>query len=71
MFERIESESKIRKMVSLSAYDRVLTSHLALNLFYGMSRKIKSYSYNPNYLSENDMFFHWYNSWGNYLGRDT
>lgn len=69
VFERIESESKIRKMVSLSAYDRVLTSHLALNLFYGMSRKIKSYSYNPNYLSENDMFFHWYNSWGNYLGQ--
>ncbi|MCM1439553.1 MAG: RNA-directed DNA polymerase [Roseburia sp.] len=69
VFERIESESKTRKMVSLSAYDRVLTSHLALNLFYGMSRKIKSYSYNPNYLSENDMFFHWYNSWGNYLGQ--
>lgn len=69
VFERIETESKTRKMVSLSAYDRVLTSHMALNLFYGMSRKIKSFSYNPNYLSGNDMFFHWYNSWGNYLGK--
>lgn len=69
VYERIETETKTRKMVSLSAYERVLTSHMALNLFYGMSRKIKSFSYNPNYLSENDMFFHWYNSWGNYLGQ--
>lgn len=69
VFKRIETKSKTREMVSLSAYDRVLTSHMALNLFYGMSRKIKSYSYNPNYISDNDMFFHWYNSWGNYLSK--
>lgn len=69
VFERQETESKTRKMVSLSAHDRVLTSHMALKLFYKINREIKSYSYNPNYLSENDLFFHWYHSWGNYLGQ--
>lgn len=67
IFERIENKTKTRKMVSLNAYDRVLTSHMALKLFYGVNRKIRSFSYNPNYLSKNDLFFHWYNSWGNYL----
>ena len=67
IFERIESENKTRKMITLGAHDRVLTSHLALNLFYDLNKNIKSFSYNPNYLSKSDMFFHWYNSWGKYL----
>lgn len=57
IFERIENKTKTRKMVSLNAYDRVLTSHMALKLFYGVNRKIRSFSYNPNYLSKNDLFF--------------
>ncbi len=68
-FIRIESEEKERNMISLSAYDRVLTSHIALNAFYHLNRKIKSYSYNPNYISSDEMFYHWYNSWGNYISQ--
>ncbi|WP_313983957.1 reverse transcriptase domain-containing protein [uncultured Solobacterium sp.] len=68
-FARIESEEKERTMVSLSAYDRVLTSHIALNAFYRMNRSLKSYSYNPNYISSDEMFYHWYTSWSNYLSQ--
>lgn len=68
VFERVENENKTRKMVSLCAFERVLTTHLALRLFYTLSGEIKSYSYNPNYLSRKDIFYHWYSSWGNYLG---
>lgn len=69
IFNRIESEEKERTMVSLSAYDRVLTSHIALNAFYRMNRSLKSYSYNPNYISSDEMFYHWYFSWSNYLSQ--
>ena len=68
-FNRVESEDKERSMVSLSAYDRVLTSHIALNAFYRMNRSLKSYSYNPNYISSDEMFYHWYSSWSNYLSQ--
>lgn len=67
VFHRLENEVKERTMVSLSAYDRVLTSHIALNAFYRMNRSLKSYSYNPNYMSNDEMFYHWYSSWNNYL----
>ena len=69
IFNRIESEGKERTMVSLSAYDRVLTSHIALNAFYRINRSLKSYSYNPNYISSDEMFYHWYYSWSNYLSQ--
>lgn len=68
-FKRIESEEKERTMISLSAYDRVLTSHIALNAFYHMNRNLKSYSYNPNYIATDEMFYHWYTSWSNYLAQ--
>lgn len=66
-FKRIETEKRVRTMVSLNAFDRVLTTHLSLKLAYRLSDKIKSYSYNPNFLSQTDIFFHWFTSWGNYL----
>lgn len=69
IFNRIESEGKERTMVSLSAYDRVLTSHIALNACYQMNWSLKSYSYNPNYISSDEMFYHWYSSWSNYLSQ--
>lgn len=69
IYNRIESEDKIRTMVSLSAYDRVLTSHIALNALYRINRSFKSYSYNPNYISSDEMFYHWFTSWNNYLSQ--
>lgn len=71
VFERIESEKKTRKMVSLSAHDRILTTHLAL-LFY-RSFKMKhqiwssSFSYIPALTSKNDIFFAWYSSWSFFI----
>ena len=69
IYNRVESKEKERIMVSLSAYDRVLTSHIALNAFYRMNKSLKSYSYNPNYISSDEMFYHWYSSWSNYLSQ--
>lgn len=66
-FLRYESETKTRNMISLCAHDRVFTTQLALKLIYNNSKLINSYSYNPNYLSEKDVFFHWFTSWGYYL----
>ena len=66
-FNRYEDSGKERRMISLSAFDRVITTHLALKLFYRINKLINSFSYNPNYLSKNTIFFHWFPSWGNYL----
>lgn len=66
-FVRIEADGRQRTMISLNAFDRVLTTQLALKLAYKFSDKIKSYSYNPNYLSQQDIFVHWFIAWGNYL----
>lgn len=68
-FVRQESEVKKRTLISLSAYDRVLTSHIALNVAYRLNNSLKSYSYNPNYISSDELFFHWFSSWGNYLSQ--
>lgn len=67
IFKRKESDLRERKMVSLSASDRVLTSQLALKMYCSIEDKIQTYSYNPNFLSKDDIFFGWYTSWGNYL----
>ena len=67
IFNRKESDLRERKMISLSASDRVLTSHLALKMYFSMNDKIQTFSYNPNFLSKDDIFWGWYTSWGNYL----
>ena len=69
LFNRYETDEKSRVMVSLSAYDRVMTSHIALNIFYDLNNSFKSFSYNPNYLSNEEIFYPWYTSWANYLGQ--
>lgn len=66
-FIRSEESGKERIMISLGAYDRILTTHLSLNLFYELKCNFNSFSYNPNYLSSEDIFFNWFSSWGNYI----
>lgn len=69
IFVRKESDSKTRNLISLSARDRVLTTQLALELCQGNKHLWKSYSYRPSLTSRSDIFFAWYQSWGDYINR--
>lgn len=71
--KRVEEADKIRYMVSLSAIDRVITTHLALQIFQvykkPSSEYLYSYSYNPSQISQTEIFYSWYKSWDNYLSK--
>lgn len=69
IFIREESEEKRRKLVVLGAYDRIITTHLAMILAYNNSYLNNSFSYNIAFLSEEDIFYNWYTSWGNYIDK--
>lgn len=66
-FLREESEEKQRELVALGAYDRIITTHLAMILAYDTNDVYNSFSYNVAFLSKNDIFYNWYTSWGNYI----
>ena len=63
---RIESEDKTRRLISLSARDRVITTNLALRLNLLLQSKWNSYSYRPALTSRVDIFYAWYYSWSRY-----
>lgn len=67
IYERIESDEKTRKMVSLSAEDRILTTHLVLLLQSSLNTNWHSYSYNISPCSKEQIFYAWYSSWMNYI----
>lgn len=67
VYQRKESETKIRKLVSLSAEERILTTHLMLKLYDQLRSNWHSYSYNISLCSQTDIFYSWYSSWGNYI----
>lgn len=69
IFKRYESDNKCRQLVSLSAYDRVLTTHIALNLFSKLNYKSEAFSYKPFLTSKQDIFYSWYKSWQEYISR--
>lgn len=66
-FIREERIDKSRTLITLNAHDRVLTTHLSVIFFYKLNAKFTSFSYNPNYISSDDIFYHWYSSWKNYI----
>lgn len=66
-FVREESDEKQRELVVLGAYDRIITTQLAMILAYNNSSLINSFSYNVAFLSKEDIFYNWYTSWGNYI----
>lgn len=68
-YKRKESEEKERTLVSLSALDRVLTSHIALILQKRLKSFWNSYSYNVSFGSREDIFYNWYSSWGEYINQ--
>ena len=71
VFKRKENPQKTRPLVSLSAFDRVLTTHISLDLAYSLMKNSKeeneSFSYRVSFLSRNDVFYNWFTSWGNYI----
>lgn len=68
-YDRYESNGKTRKLVSLSAYNRVITTHLALELCKKINYKWKSYSYNVSFISSSNIFYYWYSSWGKFINK--
>ena len=67
LYERKENETKIRRLVSLNAQDRVLTTHISLLLQSKLKKNWDSFSYNLSFCSRDDIFYNWYSSWSEYL----
>ena len=66
---RFESDEKKRRLVSLSADDRVVSTFLAIKLYSLYEERWKSYSYRPMITSSRDIFFSWYTAWGKYISK--
>lgn len=66
VYVRKESIDKDRKLVSLDAKDRIITTSIILQLRKLIDVESHSYSYNVNPMKTGDIFFPWYNSWENY-----
>ncbi len=69
LFERVESQDKTRRLISLSARDRVVTTHLALDFCCECRQRWRSFSYRPALTSRWDIFYDWYRCWGKYIDR--
>ena len=67
IYERIESAEKTRILISLSAKDRVITTHLALCLCNRLKATWDSYSYHVALTSKEYIFYYWYSSWGRFI----
>lgn len=62
-----KEKEKERKLVSLGAEERIITTYLATLLAYDIRDSWKSYSYNLMFLSDSDIFYNWYSSWENFI----
>lgn len=69
IYQRGENENKIRTLVSLGAFDRILTTQIALILQKKLKSFWNSYSYNVSFGSKKDIFYNWYSSWGEYINQ--
>lgn len=72
VWKRIEAEDKIRELVTLDFYDRVLTTYLAIQLASKINIKLKkseSFSYKIADLSKNEIFYNWYSGWSQFIDK--
>ena len=69
VYERYETEKKTRKLVSLSAKDRIITTHAALLLQRNQKKKLRSFSYNVSFCSREEIFYNWYSSWNEFINK--
>lgn len=66
-----KEDTKSRNLVSLGFEERILTTHLALEISYALKKVdySSSFSYIPAFFSRNFLFFDWYKSWTEYTSR--
>ena len=62
-----DRQEKTRDMFMLNAYDRVLTTHLALHISRAIKQQEHGYSYIVNNLSYKRIFYNWYFLWQQYI----
>ncbi len=58
--------NKERRLISLSTYDRTLTTALALEFCKEIGETFNSYSYHINLFPEGDVFIPWISSWNRF-----
>lgn len=69
VYYREENKTRIRTLISLGAFDRILTTQIALVLQHKLKNFWNSYSYNVSFGSKTDIFYNWYSSWGEYINQ--
>lgn len=67
VYQRYEENGRIRNLVSLGAFDRLVTTTLALRLCREMKHTIASYSYKVSYLEATNLFYPWFSSWRRFI----
>ncbi|HEM3475030.1 hypothetical protein F6P79_07315 [Streptococcus suis] len=65
--EEKEGFEKIRRLVSLSTFDRLLTTRLIVEFSQLIGRRYNSYSYNLNLFSGDNLFFPFFSSWKKFI----
>lgn len=63
VYTRYEVDGKTRKMISLDAISRVVSSTIAMKLSMIINTKYDSYSYNTTPYYGSDIFYSWATSW--------
>lgn len=67
IYKRIEENGRIRQLVSLGFFDRILTTALALRLCRDLNHRWQSYSYRVSFLENNMLFVPWFSSWRRFI----
>ncbi|MGF2053977.1 reverse transcriptase domain-containing protein [Vagococcus fluvialis] len=66
-YRKEKNKNLPRKLTSLSVKDRLLTTYLTYELVYRLQPNFQSYSYNLNFLNDNNIFFPWISSWRRFV----
>lgn len=64
-YEKNKDDARI--LVSLDPEDRIITSYLTYELSSRIKWEYNSYSYNLNYLNDENMFYPWFSSWKRFI----
>ena len=69
VYKRLEEGGRIRRLVTLDVFDRLITTSLALRLCREMKHTWESYSYRVSYLDAAPLFYPWFSSWSRYINQ--
>lgn len=62
-----KGKARPRKLISLSARDRVVTTLLTYEMANRINWRFNSYSYNLNFWNDKEIFFPWFSSWNKFI----